>query len=99
MGWAVKSWSPTIGMLERPGRAMSGVGMPIETPVGTITSERMKPVTPRARRLITTPEMTWSTRNDTHSRAWSSATSPPVRIATPTDSQRIGALDASPSRA
>ena len=33
----------------------------------TITSERRKPVSPSASRLITTPEMIWSTRNVTDS--------------------------------
>ena len=52
------------------------VGTPVVIPVSTITSERRNPVTPRANRLITTPEMIWSTRNVTDSRAWSSGDQP-----------------------
>ena len=33
---------------------------PLVTPDSTMTSERMNPVTPRASRLTTTPEMIWS---------------------------------------
>ena len=40
---------------------------------------------PRARRLTTTPEMIWSTRNVTDIRAWSAAIRPPVTTATPID--------------
>ena len=65
---------------------MAPVGTPVEIPESTSTSERRNPVTPRASRLITTPEMIWSTRNVTDRRAWSSAMSPPVSSATPTAS-------------
>ena len=46
IGWAVKSWSPTIGSCEQAGQGDVAVGVPIEMPVGTITSERMKPGEP-----------------------------------------------------
>ena len=49
-------------MSESPGSAIAAVGTPVEMPVGMITSERRNPVSPSASRLMTTPEMIWSTR-------------------------------------
>ena len=73
------------------------MGTPVEMPVSTSTSERRKPVSPRASRLITTPAMIWSTRKVTARSASSSAMSPPVSRAIPTAAHSAQESWASPS--
>ncbi len=99
IGLFSKSCEPMIGMSESRGIDRVPVGTPADTPVSTMTSERRKPVRPSASRLITTPEMIWSTRKVTDSRAWSKPMRPPVARATSTAAQSAQVVLASPRSA
>ena len=81
IGLFVKSWSPTTGMSESKGIEIADVLTPVEMSRGTMTCERRKLVVPSASRLITTPEMIWSTRKVTDTTEWSAPISPPVSTA------------------
>ena len=72
---------------------MSEVLTPVAMPRGTITCERRKLVRPSASRLITTPEMIWSTRKLTDTSACSAAMRPPVSTAAPIEiHSHVGAV-------
>ena len=78
MGLPRNSWSPITGISDSRGKPNSEVPTPVVMPVLTITSERRKPVSPRANRLITTPPTIWFTPKRMDSTARRAATSPPA---------------------
>ena len=65
-------------MDDRSGSPNSEVPTPVVTPLLTITSERKKPVSPNANRLITTPDTIWFTPKRIDSTARRADTSPPA---------------------
>ena len=85
IGPPVKIVSPTIGISESSGRPIVRRRHAFVRPDGTITSERMKPVRPRAKRLITTPETIWLIWYLIDNTACSAASKPPARMATRID--------------